>query len=220
MLNALFIACGKFNGKPRLAKDAGSVAIQFFDCTVELELDHPKAAKREGYAFMPRQEPADSSLHLTVNARRQDTASKASWADSKESRIETQVREIAIHIVVAAEILYREAAIRQHEWMLKQREELQRQDIEARAAAEKAARDRAIRIEKARVKQLLLDAENVSKAREIRSYVNEVHSVENANPNASVAALEDWASWALAQADAIDPLIGARYLDAMTLKVE
>lgn len=51
ILNSLFLATARMNGKPSLTRDGGSVSITFFDQRIHIELDNPKAKKREEYAF-------------------------------------------------------------------------------------------------------------------------------------------------------------------------
>ena len=78
---------------------------------------------------------------------------------------------------------------------------------------ERRAREREIEAQKERVEHLLGEALALRQASEIRAYVEAVRSA-----NASVStqlpeeAVEAWATWALAEADQIDPIRSGQFL--------
>lgn len=93
--------------------------------------------------------------------------STSTWLDQKNDLIESHLTDIVIYVVLAAEITYREAAVRDHEWILQRRIELEEEDRQKRLAAEKAERERLARLEQARVDRLLNDASLLRQSRDI-----------------------------------------------------
>ena len=67
-------------------------------------------------------------------------------------------------------------------------------------------------LEKARIDHLLGQARALEQAQEIRTYVKAVQAL-NAETQDPMSAdeLASWASWALAQADRIDPVVSGAY---------
>jgi hypothetical protein len=49
-----------------------------------------------------------------------DTA-LATWEDDDAQKLETRMTDIAIHVILAAEIQYREAALRYHQWRIQRK---------------------------------------------------------------------------------------------------
>lgn len=67
---------------------------------------------------------------------------------------------------------------------------------------------------------LLGEAEALGQADRIRSYVAEVRRrVATASSLASIAEAEAWASWALGEADRIDPVVSGKFLTAAASRV-
>ena len=99
--------------------------------------------------------------------------------------------------------------------------------VQRKARLEEEARNRQLelereeceRLEQARIDRLLDEAESLRRATNIRAYVAAVQAVV-ANETVSISAeeMQRWSKWALAEADRIDPVISARFLDAFDEK--
>jgi hypothetical protein len=84
-----------------------------------------------------------------------------------------------------------------------------------RIAAARAEQERLARLEQERVDRLLRDAAAFRQARDIRTYIDALQTFETGQPSVSGEEFERWKTWALVQADSIDPAIGRRFLGAM-----
>jgi hypothetical protein len=114
------------------------------------------------------------------------------WCDVKESQLETRLAEISAHLIVASEILLEQAKKRNEEW---DRWKAKRDLEEKRQAVLKMERDR--------VRQLYRDARNWHRAERLRNYIAAVA------PGTPTWAQDfnRWKTWALAEADRVDPLV-------------
>ena len=68
-------------------------------------------------------------------------------------------------------------------------------------------------LEQARIDRLLHDADQLQKAQLIRHYVAEVGRQLDTAPAPSAEDFKEWSSWALAQADRIDPVRNGSFLE-------
>lgn len=143
------------------------------------------------------------------------TPPKRSWREDK-TPLEQQVTEIVQGLLLQVEDSSREWAQLHHKWSC---EDHERRLKEARLAAEKAEADR-IAKEKAaaaaRIEALLDGADALERAARIRRYVAAIRSAYSEN-QAAPEQLDRWASWALAEADAIDPIKSRRFVSDLDL---
>jgi hypothetical protein len=77
------------------------------------------------------------------------------WQDSDGGKLERQMTEVAAEIVLTPEIRYRERAIRQYQWRIERKAELEGEERQRKLAAERAEKERQKRIEQARIDGLL-----------------------------------------------------------------
>jgi hypothetical protein len=59
---------------------------------------------------------ADDSLRLDILVSLASEGARNSWSDVEDGRIERQLREIAVEIVVAGEIQYRKSVRADYDW--------------------------------------------------------------------------------------------------------
>jgi hypothetical protein len=143
-----------------------------------------------------------------------ETALKT-WQDGDGGKLETQMTEVAVEIVLIAEIRYRERAVGQYQWRVERKAELEEEERQRKLAAERAENERQMQMEQARIDRLLSDAAAFQQAGEIRKYVEAIRFAQSRNKISTWDELERWSQWALAQADRIDPAIGGRFSAAM-----
>ena len=128
------------------------------------------------------------------------------WSDTTISRIEDHLEAIVQEIIIAGEVRYREGAVINHEWLIKQKEAAEQEEIRLKKEAEKRHREELARLEKQRVDSLLQQADSLDKANRIRNYITVARQINPAlNRPIPSDEFEEWANWALKQADAIDP---------------
>ena len=122
---------------------------------------------------------------------------QAEWRDGPDHPLEDQLNAIIAGFFVAGEVL--------------RRDRLERQEAERRyaeAERERWKQEERRRKEAERVQELLQCVSGWRQAAEIRAYVVAVRTTaETTQPKTGTAHLDEWASWALAQADRLDPLV-------------
>lgn len=116
--------------------------------------------------------------------------------------------EIAVEVVLLAEVRYREGAVRQYNRRVELKSELEDEDHKRVAEAERVERERLKMLEKSQIDRLLSDAAAFQQASVIREYVAKINRTQSLSPTVSGEDLQQWIDWALAQADRIDPSIG------------
>jgi hypothetical protein len=193
LLQSLFLALERQHCKPSMhAKDARQISARVGDVWVGFSLDCPKAkADREPWRFRGKRRPDSEQLQLQIDLQT-DYPFQTQWCDVKESPLETHLAEIAAHLIVASEILLEQAKKRNEEWDCWQA----KRDLEEKRQA-------VLKMERERVRQLYRDARNWHRAERLRNYIAAVA------PGTPTWA-EDfnrWKTWALAEADRVDPLV-------------
>ena len=144
---------------------------------------------------------------------------RAAWQDGEAGRLESLIQEVAVEVVTSAEISYRESCIRGFEWRVKRKAQLEADRRNRQLQVERDEQERQQQIEQARIDRLLGDAESLRQATNIRAYVAAVQAIV-ANETASISAekMARWSEWPLAQADRIDPVRSARFIDTFDEK--
>jgi hypothetical protein len=182
VLNGLFLAFQRCGFKPWCrGRDARELAVHVGQQNVSFTLDY-----------------IQERLRLTF------AGEKKSWEDGEGIRLEDQLDKIAVEMIVAGEVYYREGAQRVYEWRIKRKAELEEK---ARLKKQEEERpERVARLEKERVERLLNDAANWRRAADLRAYVEAVRQAHASPDPDRVKQLERWAAWVSAEADRIDPI--------------
>jgi len=82
---------------------------------------------------------------------------------------------------------------------------------------EREARERQQQLDQARIDRLLDEAASLRRATDTRAYVDAVKAiVASKSTSVSPVAIERWSTWAHAQADRIDPVRSARFLEGIS----
>jgi hypothetical protein len=127
----------------------------------------------------------------------QYSSAQAEWRDDPDHPLEDQLNAIVAGFFMAGEVL--------------RRHRLGRQEAERRyaeAERERWEQEERHRKEAERVQELLRCVSAWRQAAEIRAYVEAVRTTdETTQQKTGTAHLDEWASWALAQADRLDPLL-------------
>ena len=127
-----------------------------------------------------------------------------SWEDDKGAKLERQVAEIAAAVIVAAEARFRRSlaeAIEEEKRARERQEEARRRELE--------------RLREKRLADLRSSGELLRQAEEIRALVVRVEQamLRDYSPAVSSEQLAQWKSWALAQADELDPVISGQVMN-------
>ena len=216
ILNSLFFAVAKMNGKPSVhGREAREIRISFFQQHLPLSLYRPKCSRgRSGFSNSDS-ESRDMRLCLSILKGLGSEQSIVTWQDEDDQTLESRMTDIAIQVILTAEIQYRDSAFRQYEWRVQRTAELEEQERKRKLEAERAEKERLKRIEQGKVNRLLRDAAAFDQARTIRNYVEAIRLAQTPEGPRSHKDIEQWSQWALSQADRIDPAIGERFQGAM-----
>ena len=213
VLNSLFFAVAKMNGKASVhGREAREIRISFFQQHVPISLDKPKRSNRRPAVLNAAGESSDTRLCLSILKGWGSEEAVSAWQDDDGQKLETRMTDIAVQVILTAEIQYRESALRKYEWRVERKAELEEEARKRKLEAERAERERQKRI---RVNRLLRDAAAFHQARTIREYVEAIRLTQGRDDSPVPAAVEQWGQWALAQADRIDPAMDGRFLKAM-----
>ena len=130
---------------------------------------------------------------------------RKNWRDTKRKRLEDNLDTFILGLFkrVAQKKEYR----RQKEEEARQREEIVRQREEERQRREELAQR--IQQERQRVAQLIQDAENFSKSKQLGEFIDYVQNERQRGnfPYVEEADFESWVRWARDQADRLNPLV-------------
>jgi hypothetical protein len=215
ILNSLFFAVASMNGKLSFqGREAREVHISFFQQHLHLTLDRPKKSNRRAQVLDSKEESSDTRLCLSILSGYGSETVLPDWEDDAQ-KLEMRMTDIAVEVILTAEIHYRESALRQHQWRIRRKGELEEEERKRKLEAECAEKERQKRIEQDRVNRLLRDAAACQQAGEIRKYVEAVRVALSGDESSSIDEFGRWSQWALTQADRIDPAIGGRFLKAM-----
>jgi len=208
ILNAIFLAAQRVGGKP-------SMRTSQYD-------PNPNQASIDGVSFTLGPETfkkaavakTSANLTLAIHGHWQDKSIIKSWTDADGVPLEKLLDEIVAEIFVASETIYRRSAVIHHEWLVQRREELKAELLRQQKEAERKARELKAKEEKDRIDQLLAQAQALHQSMTIRSYVEAVLA-RSSDVVSSAMHLENWAEWALAEADRIDPVKNGMVIESV-----
>lgn len=215
VLNAVVLAVGMMSGKPSISDHEGrSIHLTFHQRHIAIQLDRLKRARHRGNAA-DSADADETKLSLSILQSPGSENIRMAWQDDEQGKLETRVTEIAVEIILNAELQYREGAVRSYEWRVQRKAELEEESRERKRQAERAERERQKRLEQARIDRLLKSAAAFQQAGAIRKYVEAIRATQTDSAASSGEELERWCQWALAEAERIDPVAGGKFLLAM-----
>ena len=220
ILNAMATGITKMGGRLYIhGKEGRNVGFAVGDQGVSLSLDVPTNRGRENDSVVWSPRPEDAQMVLSIGTGGNSPAARRTWVGDAAGKLESKLTEIAIEIAITAEIQYREGSVRNYEYRVTRKAQLEEEARKQKLEADRAERERRERIEKARVDRLLEDATALRKACDIRNYVEMMRHVKSTGDSVSTVVLDKWCTWALAQADRIDPTCGDAFLASMDDKL-
>jgi hypothetical protein len=207
VLNGLFLAAASVGGGGWVMGDeAREVSLHVGDARVGFELDH---GKRKGRGTAQIVTDANEKLFLTIPLHNRGPLDvPTQWSDEDGSPLEDRITDIIVGMVVAGEHLHRHWVAEQLAWEQQRRDEAAREERKRVEAAERRERERLDAIAQAKIDGLLHDAGAWRDAANIRAYVEAAQGLFDGDPTA----FEEWAKWALAEADRIDPMVAGRFM--------
>lgn len=215
IVNALFTCLTRCGLTPRVSgKEGRELSVIVGDSRVPLVLESIAAAKhvereRQGYGFTPRMDK--DRMRLSISNWWGSEKLGPSW-DRAGAPLERRLRDIAAAIIVFGEQSVRESAASAHAWRIKRKAELEDAERKRQAEEERRRQERLAQLEKARIDHLIGQARALDQAEQVRAYVKAVQALNtHGKDHMSADELASWASWALAQADRIDPVVSGVY---------
>ncbi len=141
------------------------------------------------------------ATRLSVSLQGRKGEEPKAWIDEKGNRVEKQVAPIVAATIVAGEARFRQGlvdAAKFEEQQRKWKEEARAREIE--------------RAEQQRLSDLRQSGELLRQAREIRELVTRVGEAITGNASSEITPeqLDAWKRWALAHADALDPVLSGQ----------
>jgi hypothetical protein len=218
ILNAIFLALARCGMKPTLrGREARDLGAQVGHTHVSFTLEPVTKPARVGRTDSAKGKPLRERLHLQIKTWAWAEDVRKSWEDSEEANIEHHIENIVVEMIVAGEIQYRELVKHRHQSLVERKAELEEQARRRKEEEQRRERERLIKAQKERVERLLNGALAFRQAAEIRTYVEAVRSANaSANDRLSSEIIAGWASWALAEADRIDPVRSGQYIRLIT----
>ncbi|MGM4892054.1 hypothetical protein [Tardiphaga sp. 839_C3_N1_4] len=214
LLNTLFLAVARCGGKAEVrGREARDVLIAIHQTNLAVSLDRPpKGRGKDVGKGAGRSDPLRFAILVGYGGEQE----RAAWQDDERGRLESLIQEMAIEVVTSAEVSYRESCIRQFEWRVSRKAQIEQDRRNRQLQIEHEERERQQQLEQAKIDRLLNEAASLRQSMDIRAYVEAVKSIVMGDTNSiSVAETERWANWALAQADRIDPVRTARFLNTL-----
>jgi hypothetical protein len=116
--------------------DNHEVTVQVGDTSVPFNLE-PIKSKSRGTS-----DATDNNrLGLALGSHRSRDAGEKAWEDDDKQTLENKLTEIVVEIMVTAERWYREGRVRQHEWRIQRKAEVETEIRREKAEAEQKARE-------------------------------------------------------------------------------
>jgi len=211
ILNAIFIHCQNLGCKSNMSTskydhENRNASITVGETYVSFEL---RVVEEKKSRIKP-QKKIKKRLSLSISSSKQEK-NNDSWIDNDESKIESFLKDICIKLIVNGEMQYRESQNRQYEWMLERRNELIEENRQKKIEAERKSRELFEQQEREKLQCLLDEATALQQAKTIRTYVKSIQDIKDIS--VSENEINQWALWALKQADRIDPVKTLSFLN-------
>ncbi len=212
VINALFLALAWHGARPYCrGKQAQECGFSIGDNYVGFSVDSPSAEKLDEHRWQgaPRKIPKNESLVVRIQSHRED---RIIAADTETEPVERKLRQVVVDLLVQSEQNYRAALLHHYQWDLERKTTLEKEIIR-RAEETRLEEERQIAAErKARIDELLAQADAFRRAADIRAYVEAAQHLASNMPGAE---LEEWGSWARARADELDPVVNGTLSNAL-----
>lgn len=205
ILNSIFLAFARVGAGTAYIRDREAREISISGpAGVSITLDSPK--KRQGRNRQTGDADAKDKLELSAEGGRHHPDLVSNWIDDDAGKIEDKLTEIVIGLAIVSERESRRWQAEMAEWQRKRDAEEAEARRKAKEKAEREERERIAAEEKARRDKLLTEAMNWRSAELIREYVE----ARRASEPPQRPEFENWARWALKEADQMDPLLKSK----------
>jgi hypothetical protein len=103
---------------------------------ISLWTDLTKRSNRRAQVLTTTGQSNDTRLCLSLLRSYGADTVLATWEDDDAQKLETRMADIAIHVILAAEIQYREGALQHHPWRIQRKSELEEEERKRKLEAD------------------------------------------------------------------------------------
>jgi hypothetical protein len=217
LLDAIFKAAEKLGMRASThGRNPERFHIRMGEVSVAFSLDLPKAPERSNYSTpSDTRRPGSEPLRLQIHENyKTSDGVRLAWEDAPGTPLERCLADIVAGILVAGEMMVRAGMLRAHTDRVEHKAYVIREIQRRKDEAIRKEQERQARIEQASIDKLMDDAAALRMATDIRAYVEAVRSANRESPEPmSEDQMSEWASWALLQAERIDPVRSRAFLE-------
>lgn len=211
ILNAIFLALRGQGCKPSMRTSqydyenrTAYVMVGYQNVEFELKAIESKRRSKSESVKSP------SRLRFSISTHSDFPNIESLWEDTEDMKIESQLSDIVVALLMSAEAQYRGHLYRYYECEVQHRNDLIERRHQAILEQEREEREAIEQEKRERFEKLLSEAAAYNQASQIRQYV---HAVIEQTNDVDMSHITEWADWALEKADEIDPVVTASYLN-------
>lgn len=209
LINTLFLALSRVGCRPDYGgKEADQLYAHVGDQVVRFAIVPVKSGRQFDSMFGDEAASPRLPLRLVIESTIDPPPGTGKeWQDADKPALETVISEVMVSILVFAEAHYRGGELYRHRRLLERKLEQEEAIRKAKELAEQQKREAELKRQQERRRQLFVQARNWRQAADVREFVAAVR--RHTESEIHLEALEAWTSWALSEADALDPLNGS-----------
>lgn len=208
LLNRLFLALAHCGCKPSIrGKDAKEHSLCVGDVSISFKLGTRAEVLEQPVRRQGANKDVPERLMLKLSWWNEPTEIQLQWEDTAETKLEDQLEDIVVGMLVAGEWMYRAAQIHSYTYEIERRREIEAEIQRKKEEAEQRERERVAKLKRDKRRQLLTEMLTWRRANDLREYIGAALQKAHESGDAKlIEKTEQWAAWANAEADEIDPL--------------
>jgi hypothetical protein len=206
LINSLFLAFSRVGFRPDYGgKEADQLYAHVGDQLVRFAIVPVKRGRQYDSMFGDEAASPRLPLRLVIESTMDPPPGTGKeWQDTDKLSLETVISEAVVSILVFAEAHYRGGALFRHRRLIERKLEQEEAIRKAKELAEQRKREAELKRQQERRRRLFVQTRNWKQSADVRAFVAAVRKHDKAQLH--TADVEAWAAWALAEADALDPL--------------
>jgi hypothetical protein len=175
LMNALMLNLHRLGGRATIRdKNPSGFSYKVGHQNLYVSIDHPESRRSSWMSEELVTRPASELIVVSIGPGETDKQLQRRWADDETGKVEANLQDILISMVVTAEVEFRDNELRQHKWLISRKEQLIENERKRVEQEQRRERERIEADRKARYEGLLLDAAAHRQAEDIRTYARSV----------------------------------------------
>lgn len=209
LINALFLALSRVGCRPDYGgKEADQLYAHVADQVVRFSIVPVKRGRQYDSMFGDEAASPRLPLRLAIESTMDPPPGTGKeWQDTDRAALEAVISEAVVSILVFAEAHYRGGELYRHRRLVERKLEQEEAIRKAKELAEQQKREAELKRQQERRQRLFVQTRNWKQAADVREFV--AAALQHADARRYPEVLEAWARWALAEANALDPLSGS-----------